>query len=180
VPSRRVAVLAALLVLLAGCAEKTQGNPSAGDEPTSQDTTTEPSTSESGTEGVADLDPCTLLSSADLAALALTEQEAKTAGQAKVCQWRHEGATLDETFTIGLAVFEGVGIADIVGSDIQQLPNIGSHQAATYTGTTGGCGVSLGITDKSRVDSTATGGRDQQQGCQLATQLATAVEPKLP
>jgi hypothetical protein len=178
-----VAVVAAFLVLLAGCAEKTQGNPSAGDQPTDQNTSTDespPSTSESSADGADALDPCALLDSADLAALALTEQEAKTVGQAKVCQWRHEGATLDDTFTMALAVYDNVGLADVVGTDVRQLPDIGNHQAATYTGTTGGCGVSLGITDTSRVDSTATGGNDQQQGCQLATQLATAVEPKLP
>jgi hypothetical protein len=178
-----VVVVAALLVLLAGCAEKTNGDPVAGDNTNGQteQSTAEstPSTSESSPDGAADLDPCTLIDSADVAALALTDQEEKTVGQSKVCQWRHEGASIDDSYTVALAVFDGVGLADIVGTDIKPLPNIGSHEAATYTGTTGGCGVSLGITDTSRVDSTATGG-NQQQACQLATQLATAAERTLP
>jgi hypothetical protein len=182
VPSRPVAVLAALLVLLAGCSEKTRGNPSAGDGPTGQTTDeSTPDTSESATRGgIADLQPCAVLDDADLTALGLTSGEEKDVGSARVCRYRHDGASLAETFTVSIELFDSLGLADLNASDIQQLPKIGSHDAASFVDPSGGCGVSIGVTDKSRVDNAATGGSNQQLACQLATQLATVVERKLP
>jgi hypothetical protein len=80
---------------------------------------------------------------------------------------------------VSVELVDSLGLADLNASNIQQLPKIGSHEAASFVDPGGGCGVSLAVTDSSRVDNTASGG-DDQQACQLATQLATAVERKLP
>lgn len=183
-----LAALAALVVLLAGCSEQTQGSPTPGDDPTGQTTTTtesedttEPTTTTgtTGTGGLADVDPCGLVDDAGLSGLGLGAGEEKTLGEARVCQWRRDGPTLNESFTVSVALFENRGLADIVGTDIRQLPNIGTHEATSFVAPGGSCGVSLGVGESSRVDNTAVGG-DQQQGCQLAASMAALVEPKLP
>jgi hypothetical protein len=179
-------MVATFLVLLTGCSQKTQGSPSASDDQTGQTTTEQttdespPETSESGTEGVAGLQPCDVLDDTDLGALGLTGGDEKDVAGARVCRYRHEGASLNETFTVSVELFDSLGLADLNASNIQQLPKIGTHEAASFIDPSGGCGVSVGVTDKSRVDNTASGGSDQQQACQLATQLATVVESKLP
>lgn len=173
---RPLVLVAALLLLVAGCSETTQGSPSpGGSAPATEETTT---TSEPPA-GLADLDPCELLDPADLAALQLTGGEGKTVGGARVCRWQRDGATLNETFTVSAEVFDNQGLGALNAPDVQELPPIGGHDAARFTDATGTCGVSLGVGDSSRVDNTAVGG-DQQLGCQLAEQLATIVERKLP
>lgn len=179
-----LATAAALLLLLAGCAEQTAGNPSAGSEPTTTTTTTsdDPPTSDSeepSEAGLADVSPCDLADDAALAAMSLTGGEEKEVGEARVCRFRKDGATINESYTVSIEIFDTQGLADIVASDTKQLPKIGAHDAAQYTGTTGGCAVSLAVSEKSRVDATAVGG-EPQQGCVLATQLAATVEPNLP
>ncbi|HEX6356855.1 DUF3558 domain-containing protein, partial [Actinophytocola sp.] len=176
-PRRLVATAIAFLFLLAGCSEKTIGSPSPDDSSTEPTATTEQSTEEttsgqSPSGDLADVEPCELLDDTEKASLQLTGGQGKTVGQARVCEWRREGPTINETFTIGVALFENLTIDDIVGTNIQRLPKIGNHDAATYTGTTGFCGVSIAVGEKSRVDVNSAGG-DQQEACPLVTQLAT-------
>lgn len=180
------AAFAALLVLLAGCSERTEGSPSPGDDPTSQEQTTGQSTdeptsesSEAGTDGgLADVEPCELLDDSDLAALQLTPEGEKTSGT-RGCDYRREGPTLDESFAVGISLYDDQGLDDLNAENIQPLPNIGSHEAASFTELSGDCGITIVVSENSRVDVGATGG-DVQLGCQLTTQLATVVERKLP
>jgi hypothetical protein len=186
-----LAPAAALVVLLSGCSEQTDGNPTAGDdtgapsitteqtEPTTESTeSSESSTGGGEPSGLADLDPCGLVDQAGLGSLGLTGGEEKTLGEARVCRYRHDGPTLNESFTVSVELFDTLGLADIVGTDVKPL-KVGGHDASSFTGPAGGCGVSIGVGTGSRVDNTAVGG-DQQQGCQLAARLAALVEPKLP
>lgn len=186
-----LAAAAALVFLLSGCAEQTQGNPTptAGDDPTVDRTITtdptaptgpsEPSTGGDEPSALADVDPCELVDQAGLSSLGLTGGEKKTLGEARVCRYRHDGPTLNESFSVSVSIFESLGLADIVGTGIKELPKIGSHDARTFIAPSGSCGVSLGVGDESRVDSTAAGG-DQRQACQLVARLAALVEPELP
>jgi len=183
-----LAAAAALLVLLSGCSEQTGGSPTpSGDtidrtittDPEEPTGSSEPSTGEEEPAGLADVDPCGLVDQAALGSLGLTGGEEKTLGEARVCRYRYDGPTLNESFTVSVELFDTRGLDDIVGTNVQQLPKVGAHDAASFIGPTGSCGVSLGVGDSSRVDNTAVGG-EQQQGCQLAAQLAALVEPKLP
>lgn len=186
-----LAAAAALLVLLSGCSEQTGGTPTAGGDGTVDRTiTTDPeaptetgepsSTGGEEPSGLADVDPCGLVDQAGLDSLGLTGGEKKEIGGARVCRWRYDGASLNESFTVSVEVFDSNGLADLAeNTDVQQLPKVGAHDAASFVDAAGVCGVSLGVGEDARVDSTAVGG-DQQQGCQLATRLATLVEPKLP
>lgn len=185
--SRPVAVAAAaLLVLLAGCSQSTAGSPSAVGPalPTTESPSTVASASasrsgETGGDDIGSLRPCDLVDDAGLSILSLTGGTERTLGEARVCRWRHEGASIDDSFTLAVAIYENLGLADIVGTSIQTLPNIGSHQAASFIAPAGSCGVGLGLAAKARVDSTVQG-IDQVQACQMAKQLATLVEPNLP
>ncbi|MFC4858823.1 DUF3558 domain-containing protein [Actinophytocola glycyrrhizae] len=189
-----LAASAALVVLLSGCSEPTEGNPTAGgdtggettadrtigtdpDAPT--DSSQPPTSGGDDPSGLADLDPCGLVDQAGLTSLGLTGGEEKTLGEARVCRYRHDGPTLNESFTVSVELFDTRGLDDIVGSNVQQLPKIGAHDAASFVGPTGSCGVSLAVGDSARVDNTAVGGA-QQQGCELAARLAALVEPNLP
>jgi hypothetical protein len=183
VPSKPlVATVATLLLVLAGCSERTAGDPSAGGEPPASTVTTDEPTSESSGApadgGTADLQPCDMLDQADLSALQLTGGEEKKVGSARVCRYQRDGATLNETFTVSVELFDHQSMGDLNAPDITPLDAIGGHEAKKFTDDTGTCGVSLGV-GRSRVDNTAVGG-DQQLGCQLAEQLATTVAPKLP
>jgi len=184
VSSRSVAAtVATLLVLLAGCTEQTPGDPAASGSPTSaseqgtDETTT--TTEEQGGGEVADLKPCDVLDSSDLQALQLTGGDERESNGARACRYRHEGATLNDTLTVSVELFDSLGLDDLNTDNIQRS-TIGDHEAASWTDSLGACGVSIGVTDSSRIDNTAVGGANQQLACQFATQLATAVERKLP
>lgn len=180
-----VPVLAVLVIGLAGCSEKTAGTAVPGEEtPQSQDGTPPPETPSQETETteagspLADVEPCTLLTSEGAAALKVDAGTERQVGEARTCRWRVEGATLNDSFTLDLGLYDERGIDDVSGTNIQPK-TIGSHDAVTFTDATGGCIVSIATGDSSRVDSLASGG-DVQRGCQLAAQLADLVEPQLP
>lgn len=182
--SPKAAVVVMLLVLLAGCAESTQGSPTPGGEPTNpttatEDTSTTTEAPPSSAPGIASLQPCEVLDPTDLTALQLSGGEQKKVGSARVCRYQRDGATLNETYTVSIELYDTQGLTELNAPDVQQLPPIGGHDAVKYTDATGSCGVGLGVTADSRVDTAAVGG-DQQQGCQIAEQLATIVERKLP
>lgn len=188
-----LAAAAALLVLLSGCSEQTQGTPTAGGDPTgtagppsittdpdAPTESSEPSTGGEEPSGLADVDPCGLVDQTGLDSLGLTGGEEKEIGGARVCRYRHDGASIDESFTVSVEVFDSNGIADLAeNTDVQQLPKVGAHDAVSFVDAAGVCGVSLGVGEDARVDNTAVGG-NQQQGCELAARLAALVEPKLP
>lgn len=182
--SRRVVAVVATLLLLAGCTEQTSGDPSAGGPPAGgteqqDETPTSTATEESG-GGVADLDPCGILQSGDLQELGLSDGEEKEVSGVRVCRYRHEGATLDDSLTVSVELFDGIGLDEINADNVQRLPNIGDHEAASFTDPGGGCGISIGVTESSRIDNTASGGTNEQLACQFVTELATAVERRLP
>lgn len=174
--------MAAAVLGLAGCAEETSG--AARPDPTSDSTTTTEqaeettTSSQEGPGGSTDLEPCDLLPAAGATQLGLTEGTATEIGQGRACRWRFEGATLDDSFTVDLVIYDERGIDDVVGTNIVPT-TIGGHDAVTFNDSTGGCIVSIAVGDAARVDSLATGG-NLQRGCELANQLAAAIEPQLP
>jgi Protein of unknown function (DUF3558) len=186
---RLYAAAAAALVLwmLAGCAGDAPEpldtrQPKAGASvsvtlvPTSQPGVT--ATADSDQAPLATIDPCSLVSPQDEVALGLGQRSTKTVGQVRVCRWRHEGRTLRETFTVGVEMFEGWGLADLVAKN-PKPGTIGGRRSVTATQAGGNCRVGLEVTESSRVDATAVGG-DVGLACRLATRLAGVIEPRLP
>ena len=174
-----VPALAALVVGLAGCSEKSPGT-GLPDETTGEATATSApsSTGTGGDSPLADVAPCDLLTTKGAAALKAGAGVEERIGEARVCRWRIEGATLKESFTLDLALYDERGIGDVQGTKITRK-TIGSHDAVTFIDPTGLCAVSIAAGDSARADALATGG-DEQLGCRLAAQLADLVEPQLP
>ena len=173
--------MAAAVLGLAGCAEETSGTarPDSTSDSTATDQPSETSTSsEEEAGGLTDVEPCDLLPASGATQLGLTEGTESSIGQGRGCRWRFEGASLDDSFTVDLVLYDERGIDEVVGTDIVPA-TIGGHDAVRFKDSTEGCIVSIAVGDASRVDSLATGG-NLQRGCELADQLAAAVEPQLP
>jgi Protein of unknown function (DUF3558) len=194
---RRCALLALLLaLLLAGvsCSASTNGSPvpsGAGDGPSGRPTLPTPlpggdptGTSDrpgSGRGPLAGTDPCTLLSSAGQAQLGVSGGKPNTVGSSRGCTWNLRGP--QDTYIFTVAIRDTGGLKDLPNdSRHTKLPDVGSHEAVRSAGSAGpgSCGVILGVTESSRVETSVIAGTDEDKACGLAGQLAGLVEPKLP
>ncbi|MCT2585923.1 DUF3558 domain-containing protein [Actinophytocola gossypii] len=176
---------AALAVGLSGCSSETPGNASPTensggntpsfpeDSPTDEETTS-PSESESGTTG---LEPCELFTEQDLAALGLPSEpkEEEELGPARSCYWQTSGSHL-----VGVGIIDELGIDQVQSETPPEPLTVGSHDAVQYTGALDVCAVSIAVTDSSRVDVSSVAGGDMAKACDHAKQAAELVEPKLP
>lgn len=140
---------------------------------------TSPSPSGSPPSPLAGIEPCNLVSSQVRAAYALTDPQEKQLGDAHVCRFRLEGETLRLSYTVSIELFDGLGIDDIWAPDVEQLPDMGSHPAARFSGPGESCRLALGVSESARIDVTANGG-DFGPACDLVTALAEAIEPDVP
>jgi Protein of unknown function (DUF3558) len=192
---RLVPIAAAGILVLAGCSPLDSddqrrdadietstadtGRPTipAGDASTAEpDEPSETAASESGTT---DLHPCDLLTAAERSHLELGEQTSKgteeVVGPGRMCQWQSTGS-----HTTSVAILDELGPADVVSSGEKTPTTIGGRDAVQYLGPLGTCAISLGVTDKSRVDVMSTAGGDVPKACRIAKEAAELVEPKLP
>lgn len=183
-----------LVVLAAGvvaCSDKTDGQAVPGDSTTETTTTggtttstgrTTTSTRPSGGDSpIADQKPCTLLSSSGASDMGVPGQQGneQKVGSARRCTWRITGATIKDSFNIGIGLWDTAGLKDLPSSTPQDpVPTVGKHQAV-WIKDAAGCTVMMGVTEKSRVDASANGG-SVDKACELAMKLATLVEPELP
>lgn len=128
---------------------------------------------------MADLDPCKLITSADATSLGVGSGKTHEGldNSARGCAWN----SLDQgSFSIQVNVFDSRGVKDVsTTGQVKKLPDIGKHRAVQYL-FGAQCNVGLFVTETSRVDATAASGNDTKKACQVAEQVAKAVEPKLP
>lgn len=179
-------MLAVLATSAIACTTEQPGLPTPGDTPPATNKPTIPgggSTSKStprttkpgsGNSPVSNLDPCTLLSSAEVATLAV---KPGTSEGTQGCRWR---AVSQGDYTIQVDVYDDLGIKDAQATgEIKPIANVGKHKAIQfpYGGT---CTIALEITNTSRVDVAASAGSTVEKGCELAARVAPMVEPKLP
>jgi hypothetical protein len=186
-------VLVPILVVLAAasvaCSDKTNGQAVPGDSTTAEtSTTTRGSTPSrttsgaptSGTSPFADRKPCTLLPSSGATEMGFSGQgNEQKVGSARRCQWRITGATIKDSFTVSVGLWDTAGLKDLSGTDAPTpVPTVGKHEAVRIKDTAG-CSIFMGVTEKSRVDTAANGG-SVDKACELALKLATLIEPELP
>lgn len=96
------------------------------------------------------------------------------------CQWRVTKASVKDSYTIAVGIYERRGLKDIVASGQIQKIQVGSRQAAQYLGEGGAhCAVALEVTASSRVDVLATGDSADKL-CGPVLEAAKLVEPELP
>jgi hypothetical protein len=165
-------------VLLASCS-LTPGVPEDPAAAPTLDAPTAASTPPSPADAFAGVDPCALAPQDARTRLELTDPREKQVGEVRVCRFRIEGATLRASYTVGIELFPAHGLDDIVAVRIDRLSDIGQHAAVRFEGANGGCGIGLGVDDRSRVDVTAVGG-DLKPACDIVARLAAAIEPSVP
>ncbi|OLF07920.1 DUF3558 domain-containing protein [Actinophytocola xanthii] len=186
---RRTALLvtaAAMLVFgLVGCSEETAGDPGASgdnggltdvpsfpEDTATSEAPTQPSEAESGTT---DLQPCELLTDAEMAQLSLGAGNEAEIGPARRCQWQASG---QHTVTVG--VIDELGIDEVVSTTEPEPTTVGGHDAVRYSTAGGVCALAIAVTESSRVDVSGVAGGDMTKACTVATRAAELVEPKLP
>jgi ABC-type phosphate transport system substrate-binding protein len=181
--NRRTAVLpviVAALLGLAACTNSTTGNGT----PAPPANTTQPGNSSptSGGSGLTSIQPCDLLSSADVSQNQLGTPAPENLGGARTCSWQNTTANNGDGYNISVGIRDTQGINEISsGVDTITPDNIGSHPGRQLQSTQSGtCVIAIGVTNSSRVDVTVNAGTDPVQGCQLANQFAKLVEPNLP
>lgn len=164
--------------VLAGCSD-TAGTPS----PETTGTTAAP-TGDAGTstttsaptgDSLANFDACEALRGV-ASELGLTRiEEAKAGG----CEARHAERT-----AVRVIPFPELGVEDFVPGPNTQLSDfpMSGHKAkrATAPTTDSSCAIVIEITSSSRVDVAASSPSTQEQACEAATKVATAIEPNLP
>lgn len=175
-----LAGLAAAMLTVAACNSQTPGQASGttttdggGTQTTSGGGDTSTSTGGSGSLPVDQ--PCSLLSSADLQQLGVSDQPTQDmVGTAHTC----ELDTDSDHIIVGIRT--NAGLADLTGPAAITDTQVGHHQAKEMKDTSANsCLVSVGVSDTSRIDVTATGdGTDNP--CTAAENAAKLVEPRLP
>lgn len=169
----------AVLLSVAACSSSTPGAGTAG-APTSSVASAPSSTSGAS---LAAVQPCDLLTGAEVSQRHLTSDGPTSGNGARSCSWS------DDTYDGGLGYELGVDIRDSQGlSDYNSAgfsvsdSMIGRHQAILAKGTDDDlCDITIGVTQTSRVDiSVNTGAADVNRSCTLVKQFAQLIEAKLP
>ncbi len=175
---RSVLPIAVVGLVLAGCTSKTPGEASSSGGATTTTTSAAPTTTSasSGGDKLANFDPCAELN-AVASQFSLTRVEKKSA--------EHCAARWGQTTTaVGIIVFPSLGVTDVVpGANTTTTDTkVGSRQTKRLekATTTTDCAFAVEVTPKSRVDFFASTTGSSSEACDVAKQLAEAVEPKLP
>lgn len=158
---------------LAACGEPdVKGTPTSASEPTS----TSSETTSIPTANLADTDPCTLLTKAELAQLQpKREPERQKRSLVDSCNLRLPG------YAAGVDIRTDVGLSEVRANGGQITDTtINGRKAKQVSGQVAGngCLVALDVTESSRVDVQVAG--DGTEQCAKAKQIAELVAPKLP
>ncbi|MGH2668162.1 MAG: DUF3558 domain-containing protein, partial [bacterium] len=190
-PSSRwfsIAIPAVLTVALAACTSAEGGSPRASEQTTTtttskggKTTTSKPEPTTSNASPLDDVDPCGLLSEADLARTGVGPGEKRDLGKSRGCRWTKRG---DFSFSIGFNPDLGLKDLNYQGATPRPI-QIGKHEATTAENIGGGegqCTIFIGISEKSSVHlvATASGSKDTAKACEKALMVAKMIDPKLP
>lgn len=176
-----------LALVLTGCSE--QGQPKPGASPTIGPTETgSPTTTSTGNSagGLADLDPCTLLTDSDRVQVGITvagvsDPVASSPG----CKW-----LVSVQFAARIDFHPKRGLSEINYGNATPTPTtIGKHSGSKLpSGTNGGgrdngsCQVFIAVDDSSAVavSISNSGAKNTELACQRADQIAKIIDSKLP
>jgi hypothetical protein len=170
---------------LAACTQTTIGNGTPANTTASTDPTGDSSassTSSSTGASMKSIQPCSLLSAAVLNEYQLSSSDVTPGSGARPCDWDNVTDNDGIGYSVELDIRDSQGIKDFntAGYTIAG-EKIGRHQGQQATENAGGgCIVTIGVTDSSRVDVVVTAGTDTSRACDLANQFAKLIEPQLP
>jgi hypothetical protein len=166
---------------LAACSQTTTGN----GIPT---TTGQPGTSGAGAtssgagSGLKSIRPCDLLGAAVVSQYQLSLSDTTPGTDARPCNWQNTTDNNGVGYAVEIDIRDSQGIKDYnPAGDTLTADNIGRHQGQQGKAAAGGgCDVTIGVTDSSRVDVQVVAVTDTNRACDLANQFARLVEPQLP
>jgi hypothetical protein len=124
---------------------------------------------------MANVAPCSLLSPAEVAELQAGPSKEEKLNNARACSFYEA-----DGFTMGVAIFDELGLDDLVAQGSPKPVTVGNRKALQSIRGIDTCAISIELTKTSRVDTQGTAGRDEQKSCELALRVARLVEPKLP
>jgi hypothetical protein len=131
---------------------------------------------------LAAIDPCTLLTQAQLDQYGLSKRDSGSLAGARQCTWgRMVDANGKGGYAVGPAIWDHQGLKDINtdGQIVTDGLSVGKHPARQAKQANGNaCFVAIGVTESSRVDVVVAGSPDE--ACGLANQFAKLIEPQLP
>lgn len=163
-----VPVLAVAATMIVGCSGGGTGTTT---------TTTPPTTdSPSGTasSSLTSLDPCSLLTKDDLTQLGVKLRGPDNSAKSRGCAWQK-----GPTYEVGIYLNSSQGINEL-GAGGSNKVSLQSHDAIQLMGNGFSCLVDIAISDTTSVNVSVASSGGQSQECQIATQYATLIEPKLP
>ncbi|HVK24156.1 MAG TPA: DUF3558 domain-containing protein [Actinokineospora sp.] len=176
-------VFLGVLVGAAACSTTTPGTPVPGSDSQSiarsTSIPTEPADSPAGP--LAKVDPCDLVTTDARAELGLPGKgREEKIGRARQCSWSIRGTSAKEVLDLSVAVYDTLGVKDIVAKgEVKTIPAIGAHDAAYWTGIADNCVYSLAVSATTRVDVAGTG-PVFDRSCDYASRTVKLVEPNLP
>ncbi|MFC9251669.1 DUF3558 family protein [Amycolatopsis thailandensis] len=175
-----VVPLAAAALVLAACSSEKPGSasPAPSAPPAQSSASSAPATSGGDTASV---DPCSLVSAADLASYGTFKPPTnENAGGARLCTLNKEAASASESLSIGIGVRDTQGLDSVSDAgNGKTTGNVNGRKAILAPRPPGGCLMALELSASARVDVLIAGG-DTEKACGTAEKVADIVEPKLP
>ena len=174
-PLIALVVLAGLAV--GGCTSTTPG--AAGGTTRSAQVTS----SASAADPLARVDPCSLLGPVVISQNQLQPNKSGIGPGDRYCRWDTGSAVNGVGYNIAVNIYDQAGLDQLstAGFIVTNYP-VGHHPGRMSKDTAGGgCSVSIGITNTSRVDVVGIDyGGQQDRACAVATTVAPSVEKMLP
>jgi hypothetical protein len=178
-----VLLFVGVLGLVAACSQATIGSGIPTTTGSGQPNSSGAGTTSSGAgSSLKSIQPCSLLSAAVVSQYQLAQSDTIPGTGGRPCNWQNTTDASGIGYVVDLTVRDSQGTKDFnsEGNTVTS-ENVGRHQGLqAITNAGGGCDVTIGVTDSSRVDIEVVAGTDTNHACDLANQLAKLVEPQLP
>src|SRR5437879_2052229 len=173
-------LVAAAIVGLSACSSQSPGDPVASNT-TSAAPTSGGSTS-SGTS-LASVDPCSLLTQAQVTNNGLMAGQTVNAAGGRACRWvRPDNGSSVDGYNIQIVIYNQAGLDQLntTGGQVSDYP-VGKYQGKLFQDSSlNNCGVSVGTTSTSRVDIYVNSSVSLAQGCSLVKEVAPKIVANFP
>jgi hypothetical protein len=173
--------IAAAIVGVSACSSQNPGSPVANDSSTSSTPT---SSGQAGDASpLASVDPCSLITQAEVTNSQLQPGTTIPAPGGRACRWERpdDGATIDG-YVLQIVIYDKAGIDQLrtAGGTVTDT-SVGKYQGKLFQDTPlSFCIVSLGTSTDSRIDVEVNSRVGMQQSCTVVNQVAPAVVSHFP
>lgn len=172
---------AAAALVLTACSSEEPG--SASPAPSVPPVQTGGSSSAPATGGgdTTSIDPCSLISAADLSSYGTFKPPVTTnVGGARLCQFDREAAAASDSLSVGVGIRDTQSVDSVNdGGNGKTTGTVNGRKAVLAPKPATACLMALEVGATSRVD-VITVSTDSEKACGIAEKVADIVEPKLP